>query len=230
MSATTTSKTVLCGNCKGRHPSALDVKACYMGHRVAPTYEAPKMDTKTEQVFQDIANGSRLPQTNPGITEPQLSFLRKLLAERPSMAEAVPHPENLTKSDAGTMISRLKAMPKEVTTKPAGKVAKGEQVPGTDLLRGDIHVIDGCYVRVHVSQSTGRPYACVYDQVPEKFEYAPSFTSKLNAGNKATAEQAAAFGSMTGHCCFCNTAIDTPESVAVGYGPICAGKFGLPWG
>lgn len=31
-------------------------------------------------------------------------------------------------------------------------------------------------------------------------------------------------------CCFCGTQITSKDSLAVGYGPICAEKFGLPWG
>ena len=41
---------------------------------------------------------------------------------------------------------------------------------------------------------------------------------------------AAASGQKTGICCFCGRHLETTESVAVGYGPICAEKFGLPWG
>ena len=37
-------------------------------------------------------------------------------------------------------------------------------------------------------------------------------------------------GKLTGHCCFCSKPLDTKESVGAGYGPICAGKYGLPWG
>lgn len=32
------------------------------------------------------------------------------------------------------------------------------------------------------------------------------------------------------YCCFCGTQIVTKESLAAGYGPICAEKWGLPWG
>lgn len=32
------------------------------------------------------------------------------------------------------------------------------------------------------------------------------------------------------HCCFCGQELNTRESVAAGYGPICADKYGLPWG
>lgn len=41
---------------------------------------------------------------------------------------------------------------------------------------------------------------------------------------------ARAYGKRTGNCCFCSRELETKESLAVGYGPICADKFGLPWG
>lgn len=31
-------------------------------------------------------------------------------------------------------------------------------------------------------------------------------------------------------CCFCGRDLDTAESISVGYGPVCAAKYGLPWG
>lgn len=44
------------------------------------------------------------------------------------------------------------------------------------------------------------------------------------------AEVAARYGKLTGNCCFCQTALRDARSTAVGYGPICAEHFGLPWG
>jgi hypothetical protein len=41
---------------------------------------------------------------------------------------------------------------------------------------------------------------------------------------------AAEFGRLTGHCCFCSLQLSDERSTAVGYGRICAGRFGLPWG
>lgn len=41
---------------------------------------------------------------------------------------------------------------------------------------------------------------------------------------------AAEYGKRTGVCCFCNRLLTTKESLAVGYGPICADRFALPWG
>lgn len=31
-------------------------------------------------------------------------------------------------------------------------------------------------------------------------------------------------------CCFCNSALTDPRSKEVGYGPVCAANWGLPWG
>jgi hypothetical protein len=39
-----------------------------------------------------------------------------------------------------------------------------------------------------------------------------------------------AYGLATMHCCFCSRPIDTVDSKTMGYGPVCASKFGLPWG
>lgn len=43
-------------------------------------------------------------------------------------------------------------------------------------------------------------------------------------------ETAAKYGKETGVCCFCAITLTDPRSVTVGYGPICAGNYGLPWG
>lgn len=37
-------------------------------------------------------------------------------------------------------------------------------------------------------------------------------------------------GHKTGACMYCGRKLDNAQSVTAGYGPICASKFGLPWG
>ena len=37
-------------------------------------------------------------------------------------------------------------------------------------------------------------------------------------------------GKASNHCCYCGLALTNKSSVYHGYGPICAGKWGLPWG
>jgi hypothetical protein len=41
---------------------------------------------------------------------------------------------------------------------------------------------------------------------------------------------AAKHGHLTGRCAFCNRPLSDDKSTSVGYGPVCAEHFGLPWG
>jgi hypothetical protein len=43
-------------------------------------------------------------------------------------------------------------------------------------------------------------------------------------------EAVAAYGKLTGHCAFCDLPLSDFRSLAVGYGRICARKYGLPYG
>lgn len=54
--------------------------------------------------------------------------------------------------------------------------------------------------------------------------------SLLLAFNANPAEVAGAQGRMSGNCVFCQKQLTDPQSVAVGYGPICADHYGLPHG
>jgi hypothetical protein len=40
----------------------------------------------------------------------------------------------------------------------------------------------------------------------------------------------AKYGKLSGRCCFCQKFLDDPKSLGVGYGPVCAKNYGLPWG
>ncbi len=40
----------------------------------------------------------------------------------------------------------------------------------------------------------------------------------------------AEFGKLCGRCCFCNSSLSDLKSVDVGYGPVCAKKWALPYG
>jgi Family of unknown function (DUF6011) len=58
----------------------------------------------------------------------------------------------------------------------------------------------------------------------------PAIVALLDALAANPAEVASAYGKLTGNCCFCSTPLKDARSTAVGYGPICAEHFGLPWG
>ena len=44
------------------------------------------------------------------------------------------------------------------------------------------------------------------------------------------ASAAAAYGHKTGNCCFCRKELTDNRSTDVGYGPVCADHYNLPWG
>jgi hypothetical protein len=60
------------------------------------------------------------------------------------------------------------------------------------------------------------------DVIPGIAEAVAKFSGDLEKGARA-------HGRATGHCCFCRRALQNPVSLHVGYGPICADTFGLPW-
>lgn len=60
----------------------------------------------------------------------------------------------------------------------------------------------------------------------EQMDLLPLLTALANN----PAEIAAEHGRLTGNCCFCLKELTDERSTSVGYGPICADHWGLPWG
>lgn len=52
----------------------------------------------------------------------------------------------------------------------------------------------------------------------------------LQAFASDPAAVAGAFGKLTGHCVFCSRSLEDERSTDVGYGPVCAKRYGLRWG
>ncbi len=69
-----------------------------------------------------------------------------------------------------------------------------------------------------------------------KFEASPrietpdGLVEALRAFAAKPAKTAAEHGRITGCCCFCHTPLRDERSTEVGYGPVCAKNWGLPWG
>jgi hypothetical protein len=61
-------------------------------------------------------------------------------------------------------------------------------------------------------------------------EYHPDVKKALTAFSADPAAAAIAYGQATGNCCYCARELTDARSVTAGYGPICAAKWGLPWG
>ena len=61
-------------------------------------------------------------------------------------------------------------------------------------------------------------------------ESSPPVNALLTEFEADPAGVAARYGHLTGRCSFCARNLDDVRSVDVGYGPVCAKRYGLPWG
>jgi hypothetical protein len=91
-------------------------------------------------------------------------------------------------------------------------------------------------IEKHFNAQRGRDERTWFGRVTLDGSFAPSrsapadLADKLRAFAADPAGVAAAFGHLHGACCFCMRALSDDRSTAVGYGPICADHYGLPWG
>jgi hypothetical protein len=61
-------------------------------------------------------------------------------------------------------------------------------------------------------------------------EVTASIVARLHLFAENPAQVASEYGRLHGRCCFCRLPLTDARSTAVGYGAICAGHYGLPWG
>ena len=105
-------------------------------------------------------------------------------------------------------------------------------------------LVEGAEFRVSQAPATGRNPGSLYVKAGSAYagKIAPdgAFSAAREApkgiyeallGFAADPVKAAhAYGMETGSCCFCARELTDARSVTVGYGPICASRWGLPWG
>jgi len=102
-------------------------------------------------------------------------------------------------------------------------------------------------VSLHKRKSDGATYVAVKQRIAESvntFDYIGSLDENgfmlrnlsqkaqdaLKAADVNPLDHAKGYGATTAECCFCGKELTTNESKTAGYGPICAGHYGLPWG
>lgn len=100
--------------------------------------------------------------------------------------------------------------------------------------------VDGVQFTISAAPATGKNPGCLYVKRGEdylgKIYPNASYQGNLNhiealrKLDENPVDRAIMHGKQTGYCCFCGIALTDPRSVAMGYGPICAGNWGLPWG
>jgi len=88
----------------------------------------------------------------------------------------------------------------------------------------------GRFVKIQANRQKTGTYAKVW--TGNGWDYAPALKGQQGM-TPITPEQAASFGHEFHACVFCATPLTDDgdnRSVVVGYGPICAKRYGLPWG
>lgn len=69
---------------------------------------------------------------------------------------------------------------------------------------------------------------CADGSVRGRLQNQPTMLAALDAMMQNPAAAAKAYAQLTGNCSFCRKQLTDAGSLEVGYGPICAAKFGLP--
>ena len=109
-----------------------------------------------------------------------------------------------------------------------GKAATtGPKVDPATLLGAHLNA-DGEVVSVYVGQQSGNVLTKTWRDGAWVYTGQRGLAG-LSEDTRLTAEQAAAFGRTSSFCCYCARRLEDGRSVDVGYGPVCAKKYGLPW-
>lgn len=213
---------VSCGNCKGRHETSADVKACFTAsrHDHRPTTQHNGPSDKQVTFMLDLQEG-RVALDGQGRQDEDGRSVAEVLEDlKPEDTDGRAWREDIVRrmdrKSASAYIDSLMASPKV-------KRSGGSQP--ADLEDG-IYEKDGIiYKVVHAVHGSGKQYA--KELRGTSWEYAgrkPLHT--LTADDKLSAEKAKAWGILYGMCINCMRTLTREESIHVGYGPVCAANHG----
>jgi hypothetical protein len=116
--------------------------------------------------------------------------------------------------------------PKVLTNTPDGNKVRMSRAGDSSKNPGRIHVTDG----LPFGENTYYGYIDADGDFFSRSSVTPAIVAALKEFNDDPTATAAAYGQRTGNCCFCARTLSTVESTSVGYGPVCAERYALPWG
>lgn len=163
------------------------------------------------------------------LSHKQRPWLHKLAQE---IAQPKPAPAPVAHvTSAATIVAMLtlagsKLKRPRITLDMDGREMRLQIAGPNSRYRGDVMVTDGGPYGNNVWYGRISPLG---DFLPGR-GFESWVVETLDAFSKNPAQFASLYGRKTGNCCFCNRELSTAESLAVGYGPVCAGHYGLPWG
>jgi hypothetical protein len=183
-----------------------------------PTQTAALVDPHTTPTAKPVIGSSpppKLPYNNPNLLDGACFKVGTALIEM--LEKATAH-----------------AKEKGAKKRPAIKFNKSENSPSVKFrLAAQTSKYNGC---VLVTSGGGYSYNKFFGRITPHGEWVPtkSATPEIVEFVKNFAKEphklGSAYGLATFNCCFCAHDITTVDSKAMGYGPVCAEKYGLPWG
>jgi len=157
------------------------------------------------------------------LTDKQLAAVYRIIADDAERAEA-----KQTKIDMSDLLRRFGLAQEAGIKRP--KVNTGDLLfslaPATGRNAGHIYVKgeeDGFGDRPYLGKITPE------GELHPSRDASPEIIKRIAEIGADVVRSAKAHGAQHGNCCFCNRDLTTDESVSNGYGPICAGNYGLPW-
>ena len=181
-------------------------------------------------------SASRPARRVPAPTDRQLDFIASLWEQREfpgaEAAQALAfgtYDDDFGPRQASALIDVLKGLPRRGTRERnlAQQRAEAELEVGRLYAHSHPHRTDLADIeiyRVQRSKSSGKLYALrVLDGGGT--EYAPGMVTRLDPAAVLSLEAAQAWGQRTGTCCQCYAKLTNPESIELGIGPVCRGKF-----
>ncbi len=180
---------------------------------------------------QEFARSLVEQASDRGLSEKQLFWVRKLVADSKPKENA-----SVNLGDFSAVIG-LFTKASESLKRPKVRLQLADGSPLALSLAGANARLPGT-----VNVTDGKPFgsAIWYGRIDAAGKF--DLSAKIDAGTASAitallvnfaanpAKVASAYGKQTGSCCFCARELTDDRSVRVGYGPICADKFALPWG
>lgn len=176
-----------------------------------------------------LLNGKYGYNTRGKLSEKQWACVHKLVTDAAAKVLTPHRVETEKVGDFAGVISLFKKAqeklkwPKITVTSTEGLVFQFSMAGAKAKKPGTINITDGkpfgenvWYGRVAADGS--------WEKSTKAF---PEIAEVLSALAIDPAGFATKYGKKTGHCCFCNKHLKTENSVAAGFGPVCAENFGL---
>lgn len=184
--------------------------------------------------------------TRQAPTEKQVTFIRRLVQERPQQTLFSGVPEDLDRREASKLIDALLKEPKSFAIKSEPAAARAmDRWEASASVRHTPVVEPGMYrdpntqqvYKVQKSKQTDNLYAKKLVEITGQrlvdtdesiahfeFDYDSGAIFKLDAAWRMTLDEAKAFGIRYGVCCVCGITLKDATSVALGIGPVCGGR------